>query len=362
MKRTSTRFTKLWRQSLTDYITRVVWSPDGKALAVSSAAGEVVLFIQQQPLSLQKSSGEAVSTLGFSADGNWLAASGQKGEVIVWDIGSVETILADPSVTASLPVLFTQTHGNVWIDQLAWHPHRNHLAYSVGDQIYIWDIDTLSPLGQLDFQSSSVLHLAWHPEGTWLAASGHGGLKVWSSNDWSAPPEVVEVPGASLYTAWSCNGQYLGSGNLDRTLTVAEWQSPPPWLMQGFPGKVRQLAWAQNASVAMPLLAAACAEGITVWKKGESTEGWQSRVLQHHQGRVEAIAFQPDSLLLASVGQDGQICFWEHGRKLLQAHQAHAEGGTDLAWHPTGQLLATGSTQGQLTVWQQSGHSKGFAP
>lgn len=46
--------------------------------------------------------------------------------------------------------------------------------------------------------------------------------------------------------AWSTDGKFIAEGNLDNTLTVVEWDCPAePWVMRGFPGKVRQLAWSQ---------------------------------------------------------------------------------------------------------------------
>jgi len=37
-------FDRHWQGTLSDYVTSISWSPDGKTLAVSSAAGEVVVY------------------------------------------------------------------------------------------------------------------------------------------------------------------------------------------------------------------------------------------------------------------------------------------------------------------------------
>lgn len=352
MKTPAPKFKTYWHSSLTDYITALAWSPDGQWLAAASAAGEVVLYtLAQERLCLQSASGQAVSALDFSADGQFLALSGQTGTVAVWQL------------TGSQPQpLSSQPHPGTWIDQLAWHPQQPCLAYGVGSKVRVWAAETQTLLAELTFQASSVLHLAWHPQGECLAVSGHGGVKVWQADDWQAEPKLIAVPGASLYVAWSADGRYLGSGNLDRTLTVAEWQVPPPWLMQGFPGKVRQLAWSDpSATSGAPRLAAACVEAITVWSRGETAKGgWQSQVLQHHRDRVSAIAFQPRSLLLASASQDGQLGFWHQGKKLIQSLKLSGAGLSSLAWHPTGEYLAVGSRTGDVTVCQLASQGKGF--
>lgn len=353
--------TQHWHSHLADYVTSLAWSPDGTWLATASAAGDVVL--QRSPaetLRLQNPNDQAINSLGFSANGEFLAAGGQFGVVIVWDVQARNT-----------PIVLRQDYGSTWIDQLAWHPQKNILAYGVGSQIHIWEVTPSALTTVLDFQDSSVLHLAWHPQGHAIAVSGHGGIKVWQQddgrqNDWQDSPQLMAVPGVSLYAAWSADGRYLGSGNLDRTLTVAEWENPPPWLMQGFPGKVRQLAWSSPLTQAgSPLLAAACVEGVIVWERNvksgsKSSDDWRSRVLQHHQDRVNAIAFQPDSHLLASASQDGEIGLWQNSKALMQILKGFNAGVSCLGWHPSGEQLAAGGTSGEVKIWKVSPRAKGF--
>ncbi|MGP1385751.1 MAG: WD40 repeat domain-containing protein [Thainema sp.] len=359
MKTGSVKFSKSWRHSLTDYVTALAWSPDGSWLAAASAVGEVVLIPVADTvadtggaIALRSADDQSMNALGFSADGQYLAASGQTGEVTVWQVGQ-----------SGFPVVWQQSYTGTWIDQLAWHPGHSHLAYGVGSQVQIWDIAQAQQKAELEFADSSVLHLAWHPAEDLLAVSGHGGIKIWQGDDWAAEPKQIAVPGASLHVAWSADGRYLGSGNLDRTLTVAEWNSPPPWLMQGFPGKVRQTAWSQPVTISgSPLIAAACMDGVTVWEREQEAGGWQSRVLQHHRERVNAIAFQPHSLLLAAAGQDGIITLWQNGKTLAQTLKLPSGGCSTLAWHPAGDELAVAGTNGDIVVWQPKvkERAKGF--
>ncbi|WP_204139467.1 WD40 repeat domain-containing protein, partial [Halomicronema sp. CCY15110] len=299
---------------------------------------------------LAAAQGQAVNCLGCSAQGDLWAWGGQAGELCLWQAQT-----SQPSVLAA--------YDGAWIDTLAWHPTLPLLAYGIGSTVHIWEATTQQAVAALNFEASSALHLAWHPQGDRLAVSGHGGVKVWSQADWTAPPTAIDVPGASLCCAWSADGRYLGSGNLDRTLTVTEWGSPPPWLMQGFPGKVRQIDWSMpDTSLGSPLVAAACVEGITVWERGPQAKkgGWQSQVLQHHQDRVNAIAFQPNSLLLASAGQDGRVALWREGRKLDQSLQVFSTGVSTLAWSPTGDRLLAGGNNGEVVLWQVSRRAQGF--
>ncbi|MBT9317864.1 WD40 repeat domain-containing protein [Leptothoe spongobia TAU-MAC 1115] len=343
----STIFQVHWHGELQDYITALAWSPSGDYLAVSSASGEVVVWSETDLVSLLPAQPDStIDCLGFSANGKYLAAAGQQGDVFLWQTSALNqppTVLQNP---------------HCWIDQLTWHPGVSWLAFGAGNQIQVRDCGSSQSLTCLDFKDSSVLALKWHPDGTLLATSGHTGVKVWQSTDWEAEPEFVEVPGASISVDWSLDGRYLASGNLDRTLTVVSWGNPPPWLMQGFPGKVRQVAWAAPMANQPSLVAAACVEGVTVWQR--QGQGWENRVLAHHEGTVVAIAFHPTQRLLASAAQDGQLCLWKNAKSLQQTLKGVASGFSAIAWHPQGTYLAAGGDQGELLIWKPTNRGQGF--
>jgi WD40 repeat protein len=233
------------------------------------------------------------------------------------------------------------------------------LAFSLGRYAQIWDAEAEEILATLQFENSSVLDLAWHPQGKHLAVSGHQGIKIWPRDDWDAAPEVREIAAASIAIALSPDGQYLASGNLDHTLLVWPFDSDYPWQMRGFPGKVRQLAWSDITVGQAPLLASASGTAVVIWrKKSDAGDGWDAQILDLHEQRVNAIAFQPGSTLLASAAEDGWVCLW----KKAQATQI-LEGASrfsTLAWSPNGQWLAAGGQQGEWLVWKQQSRGRGF--
>ena len=342
------------KKMLSDYVTAVTWSPDGKTLAVCSAAGEVMLGtvgamneLSLQPL--QTATGKSADCLSFSSDSQFLAAGGQDGKVQIWRLDSGE-LIADLD------------NQRVWVDKLAWSPNCNQLAFSMGRFVQVWNADDNVVEVTLNFDSSSILDLAWHPVVKYLAVSGYQGVKVWNGEDWDEDPHVLSVPSATGAISWSPSGQYLACGNIDNTLIVNEWGSSQPWVMQGFPGKVRQLAWSDKTnSLGAPLLAASSSQGISVWERdADERVGWESWGLEVHENVVNAIAFQPTTFLLASAAADGQVCLWYEAEQLLQILEGAEGGFSCLAWHPQGQFLAAGGGGGELLVWSKSMRGKGF--
>jgi len=68
-------------------------------------------------------------------------------------------------------------------------------------------------------------------------------VKIWHSGDWD---ETLIC--ADTFCKFSdlsrLMAKYLAAGNMDRTVTVLSGTTSP-WVMRGFPGKIRQLAWSE---------------------------------------------------------------------------------------------------------------------
>ncbi len=349
----STRlFEPRWRGALADYVTAIAWSPSGQQFAATSAAGEVVLFADTtfECILLQAGDGTSVDCLAFSQDGQFLAAGGQTGKVQVWQLGErVEAIACLDKAPA-------------WVDHLAWNPKSHEFALSVGKYLQVWEAASREVVATLNFDRSSVLALTWTTDGQRFSASGYQGVKVWEVGDWQKEPYVLTLPTVSTAIAWSPNSRYLACGNMDRTTAVWDWENPSsPWVMRGFPGKIRQLAWSDvDGRQQAPLLAAASAESIVVWEKHpDEAVGWKGRVLGSHEATIAAIAFQPQTKLLATAAQDGRVTLWHNSTRFAQTLEG-AVGFTCLCWHPKGTRLAAGGSHGELLVWAQAMAGKGF--
>ncbi len=348
-------FQLIWRGELSDYVTAIAWLPNGKFLAASSAAGEVMVLPTgtAETILLQAATGQSIDCLAVSHNGRFVAAGGQDGSVKIWQITST-----------TLEVIATLENKPAWVDRMAWSPVTEHLAFSLGRYGQVWEAKSNSVETTVNFEASSVLGLDWHPQGKWLAVCGYQGARVWNANAWNNDPKMLEFPTATVAIAWSCDGQYLANGNLDGTLAVVEWKlSDNPWIMRGFPGKVRQLAWSQPVTqIGSSRLASCSAAAIVVWERdADESVGWANQVLEAHEGTIQAIAFQPSTLLLASAAEDGWVCLWRNAEQLIQVLDGAPNGFSCLSWHPQGHLLAAGGQNGELLIWAQPSSGKGFS-
>ncbi|MEL6162041.1 MAG: WD40 repeat domain-containing protein [Cyanobacteria bacterium J06554_11] len=349
-------------RSLSEYITALVWAPVGKRLAIASGAGEVVLWQENfQETVLQTGNGPSIDALGFSGKGQWLAAAGQTGEVTLWQLSS-----------DSPERVKTLSWGSAWIDRLQWHPHQPWLACNCGKAVHIWDAEQGETLASLELPAT-VQDLGWSPDGTHLAVSAQQRVHIWETSRWRSPQYEWELTAASQTLQWSPEGAYLASANQDNSVSVLTWdnvralkqsadkpapnkqssdrQAELPALLGGFPGKVRQLAWADIPDAERsPILATATRDLVAMWILIPD-EGWQNWLLDLHQGTVLDVAFQPQTCLLASLSDRGWILLWQAAVDPVQVLEGGKEGFSCLAWHPTGEYLAAGGQQGEVLVW-----------
>ncbi len=337
------------RDTLQEYVTALTYSPRGDFLAAASAAGELIIYRKQESIELQGLTDQSLDCLAFSPDGQYLAAGGQDGWVRVWSM-------------VDQRVVITLDNSPRWIEHLDWSNDSCKLAFSNGRYVQVWDVVANQVITTLNFEESSVLGIAWHPVMDHLAIAGYQGVKIWDGRDWDEDPFHLNIPSATQAVSWSGDGKYLAAGNLDDTLVVLEWGQENPWIMRGFPGKVRSIAWSQKPDKqGVPLITCASAEGIIVWTKepGVGT-GWRGNVLEGHLEKVAIVDFQPTTLLLASGGADGQIYLWDRAKKLGQILLGGKFEFTCLTWHPQGDYLAAGTDQGEILIWSKSTQGQGF--
>jgi WD40 repeat protein len=108
--------------TLNDYVTAIAWSPNC-SLAIASAAGEILLVNPetQAEIILQEAKGESIDCLAFSADGQYLAAGGQSGQLLIWPIAFTNCAIYPPPTTPLPPSHLARS------PHLESHPQRTRL-------------------------------------------------------------------------------------------------------------------------------------------------------------------------------------------------------------------------------------------
>lgn len=329
---------RVWTGDVGSYASGLVWSPDGKQVAVSGIEGPVTVFDAASGERRHELSGHGSGTtaLSWSPDGRLLASAGQDGKVRLWSMtgtgGSQEL-----------------NGGSAWVEKAAWSPDGRYLVSAAGRRLRLWKPDgTL--LWESRDQQSTITDVQWRPDSSReLATTAYGGLTLWKPGS-PEPARRFEWKGSSLVAAWSPNGKFIATGDQDSTVHFWISKTGHDLQMYGYPTKVRELSWNTTSRY----LATGGGPAVTVWDcSGKGPAGSQPLAFEAHEDAVNDLAFGLRGPRLLSGGEDGLVAVWEPGgRSGAVALQALDTGVARLAWAPGDKRIAVGGSDGTVTVFE----------
>ncbi|MEH2265585.1 serine/threonine-protein kinase [Nostoc sp.] len=207
------------------------------------------------------------------------------------------------------------------VNALAISPDDYTLASGSDDKnIKLWDLNTQKVLATLSGHSQAVKSVAFSPDGKILAtASDDKTIKLWQVETLKEICTLVGHSHAVKSVAFSPDGQILASGSWDKTIKL----------------------WDVNT-------------------------GREIYTIAGHQLQVNSVAFSPQDQILASASYDRTIRLWQlrafrgfeekfENRpcySLLSTLSGHAWAVLTVAFSPDGKILATGSDDNTIKLWE----------
>lgn len=195
-------------------------------------------------------------------------------------------------------------HGGGWCSSLAWSFDGARLAAGVGKSTVVYRADG-AELFRHD-RDSTVTTVGWINRR--VASAAYGGVHVCHVSP-GAAADVLPFTGSLLTMSISPDRRWAASGNQDATLHV--WRvgkTGAELSMSGYPTKITALAFSPDSM----LLASGGGQDVTVWDfGGRGPRGSTPRILAAHQQSVTGLAWSPGGDLLAAVGGDGCVAVWE---------------------------------------------------
>ncbi len=207
------------------------------------------------------------------------------------------------------------------VNALAISPDGYTLASASDDKnIKLWDLNSQKVIAILSGHSQAVKSVSFSPNGKILAtASDDKTIKLWQVETLEQICTILGHAHAVKSVAFSPDGQMLASGSWDKTIKL----------------------WDVNT-------------------------GRELYSITGHQLQVSSVAFSPDGKLLASASYDRTIRLWqipplESSRtefenrpcySLLSTLSGHAWAVLTVAFSPDGKILATGSDDNTIKLWE----------
>jgi WD40 repeat protein len=283
-------------------------SDDGKRLATGGEEGIVRLWntsIQgpQKPAILGgwgkvAEAGDAVRSIAFSRDGNWLVAGYTSGKLMLWNLKQ--------EAQAPQPL----AGGRDIVYSIVLAPEMDLLMTASADST-IRKYKYSNPL-----EPPVKYKLAYRP--TCMAVNGHRGVMVVGSDDgtlrvyhqgkFGNDPEELKLftPKAIRSLAMNREGTHVAIGSSEGRVMVLELITRKKELFVGHNASVNSLAFNPNGSV---LATASSDKTIRLWDIEKNNA--ESIMLTGHDSWVWGVAFSPDGRNIYSGGSDQRIRTWK---------------------------------------------------
>ncbi len=216
--------------------------------------------------------------------------------------------------------------------------------------VVLFDVESGALRQRLEGHSPSeyVMDVVFHPQGAWLASGGDDRQIIrWSLPSGEAPAEKLqawEAPDEVWSLAVSPDGSLLASGGTDKGVSL--WDAQTGDLVRRLEG--HREAIAESVGLAFSpsgtLLASASYDDTArVW---DVATGETLQVLRGHNDNVKGVAFTPDGKRIATSSKDRRLALWavESGRTLqvFTGHENFAFGVGFVPRHPRADTISGG--------------------
>lgn len=341
------------------FVNSIAFSPSGKTIVSGSQDGKVYLWnINKQrsqkpgyPVEHENS----VTSVAFSPDGQIIASASADYTLRLWDL------------EGNLLNLF-RGHTRV-ITSVAFSPDGKTIASSGNGEsrtvdnditdgtIRLWDLkNNLLQQYHLDFTFHA---LTFSPSGNQVLVfreddKGKIGWYALEEKSFSLVVNKTKRELISLPYVVSGNSQAFVIGNAQGQICF--WNREGNLIKEPFSTKrkFKSIAFSQDRK---KMVAVDRNWQVCLW----DLETLSSRIIAEDHVNVDCVALSPNGEVIATGSLDGKLCLWNgQGQLISTPFQGDSEDGVkSISFSPDGQLIACGYASGIVHIWDKEGNSIG---
>ncbi len=319
-------------------IGAVALDPTGRLLATTGGDGLTKVWDVSPTGSrevLAIATGAPASFSAYSADGAWIAAGTEDGDVAVWNAATGERRVDLTGHTGRI------TGGG-------FSPDGALLVTSGEDRTArVWDLASGSELFVVTDHTDSVWSSTFSPDGTVVATGGLDGLvALWGVRDGREINRFGGVP-AAFSVVFSPDGSLLAAVGLG----IHVWDVATRTRLvgtEGYPGAILALDFHPDGG---SMVTAAADGSARLWSLSEVRSGnlGELATLRGHSAPVLAVAFSPDGTQIATAALDDAVKLWDDSGTELLTLPVRMPG--IVAYDPGGTRLAVPSADGSVRAY-----------
>ncbi|CAE6498548.1 unnamed protein product, partial [Rhizoctonia solani] len=328
---------------------QIAISSDGDRIAAGGLDGEIDIYDSQSARIVSgplKGHPGAAYSVTFSPNGAHIASGSSDHTIMIWD--------TQTGIIVSGPL---QGHTDT-VHSVAFSPCGNRILSGSSDQtVIVWDVYSGNiVLGPLQGHTGGVASVKFSPDGNLIASAGSnddGSIRLWNAHTGVLTIEPLKGhEDGVVCIAFSPDGKKIVSGSNDATARVWDVQtgkviSPP---FQGHTHQVLSVAFSPDGNY----IASGGGDrdrSIILWEV--STQSVVAGPFHGHSLWVGSLEFSPDGTRLYSSSMDYTIRIWDVQIRKNAAEQANSyiPSAGPIAFSPDRSQFISSSIDGVLYLW-----------
>ncbi|MCX5660401.1 MAG: protein kinase [Planctomycetota bacterium] len=365
-------------------VRALAWSPDSRQIVTASYDTTLRIWDVERKLAVRTLVGHTggVSGVDWSPDGSTIASSGNDLTVRLWDPGTGQQM----HMFTKVQVPWTQ------FSSVHWTPDSRYLLWPDNSRARLWDaklgqddsdrlpkgisvtlsaasyapdgkalITSGSPAAVIDLDTGKATVLfprdfnatcramGWSPDGKSIAVGDERG-SLWFFDAETRKLRASVKGDCKIATAagWAPDNQTVAIGTNAGVIEIWDLRTPAPVrsLHTTF-ASIAYITWATDAH----FLAASSyrEEDVEIF---DSRTGVPVTKLTGHKNGIQTLAWAPGRPILAVGSADGRVRIWDVSvPQLLQTLEGHKDWVRSVAWSPDGTRLVSSDRAGQVRIW-----------
>jgi len=253
--------------------------------------------------------------------------------------------------SAELPVTFLFGHKEQVLST-AFSPVKPILASAGGEEIILWDTQTMEQIAELPHEHSArVISLDFSPQGLLASSAEDETIIIWDIEKLQPIHKIIGHNGAVSSIEFSPDGHLIASGGNDRVIKIWDVDTGEELAaLHGHKDAVFDVAFSPNGD----LLASGSGDGtIILW---DLYTYQQVSVFAEHKGFVWTLDFSPDGSQIVSGSWDGTVRLWdiENPEKSILLSDFNTLV-LSVSYSPNGEILAIGllnhESENTIRIW-----------